>query len=61
MSDDDGQNIVAGRIRQQMMVRKSPTLYQYFCVQHGGSPACEEANRQSGLRCPKCESVEESG
>jgi hypothetical protein len=26
----------------------------YFCVQHGGSPACEEQNRKNGLQCPRC-------
>ena len=25
-----------------------------YCVQHGGSPACEERNKQLGLTCPRC-------
>jgi transcription elongation factor Elf1 len=25
-----------------------------FCVQHGGSPACEDVNRKYGFTCPKC-------
>ncbi len=26
----------------------------FLCVQHGGSPACEEANQRRGAECPKC-------
>jgi hypothetical protein len=29
-------------------------MFGYFCVQHGGSPACERKNEQYGWGCPKC-------
>lgn len=28
--------------------------HAYLCVQHGGSPACEEKNKEQGFICPKC-------
>lgn len=35
---------------------KDPALqpHPYLCVEHGGSPACEEHNREHGFVCPKC-------
>jgi len=32
--------------------------HPYLCIEHGGSPACEEENRKSGFSCPKCNSTE---
>ena len=34
--------------------RESP-FHAYLCVQHGGSPRCEEENRRMGMTCPKCQ------
>lgn len=33
-------------------------LAGYKCVQHGGSPTCEDINRQLGLTCPICQNAE---
>lgn len=37
--------------------RDSP-FHAYLCVQHGGSPRCEEENRRMGMTCPKCQQTE---
>jgi len=30
-----------------------------FCVQHGGSPGCEESNKKHGFTCPRCDETPE--
>ncbi|MBE3101237.1 MAG: hypothetical protein IMZ47_03085 [Firmicutes bacterium] len=30
-------------------------IHPYFCVQHGGSDACERLNKKNGLTCPECD------
>lgn len=35
--------------------RPTEPIHSYFCVQHGGSPKCEESNKKYGLTCPKCD------
>jgi len=37
--------------------RESP-FHAYLCVQHGGSPKCEEENKRIGMTCPKCQQTE---
>ena len=36
-------------------VLKVEVPHPMFCVQHGGSPACEESNKGHGFICPRCD------
>lgn len=36
------------------LVGRGEFPHAYFCVQHGGSDACEKSNRRLGFQCPKC-------
>lgn len=34
--------------------KQDESPHPMLCVQHGGSPACEEENRRHGFPCPRC-------
>lgn len=38
---------------------KSEEKHAYYCVQHGGSPFCEQVNLRNGYGCPRCDGMEE--
>lgn len=38
------------------IVERREFPHAYYCFQHGGSEACEQANRRLGFKCPKCDS-----
>lgn len=39
-------------IEHPPLVKEEP--HAMFCVQHGGSAACEESNEKYGFDCPRC-------
>ena len=49
--------------KQTQECEPSPTVeveeqpHPYLCVQHGGSPSCEESNLKYGFSCPKCDEL----
>lgn len=55
-----GQYVALERVRKLIegmrlgLLAEEEPPHNMLCVQHGGSAACEEVNKQFGFTCPKC-------